>query len=390
MRNVRRLLHADVIASVCFVALAFLALFFFLDFVEELRKVGRGSYTLLDALVSCLLEVPGHLYELAPIAVLIGSIYALSRLAQSSEFTILRTSGLGPGRALLMLAQVGLAFTLITFLVGDVVAPITERQGAQLQATQAGGYGLGRGGAWLKERRQGEHGPISVSVNVAAATGDGQLHGIRIFEFDADGRLVTRIGAKTARIARDGHWTLLGVERIEWPRADAGTDASPGAASARVTPGAPASPPPPRVLRESLESLDWQTSLQAGVVAAAVMPEKTMSTLELFRYIGHLSRNEQAAQSHEIAFWRRALYPFACLVMVALALPFAYLHARAGGISLKVFGGIMLGIGFVLLNNVAAHLGLLRNWTPWIVASTPSLLFLGLSLVAFAWLVRFR
>jgi lipopolysaccharide export system permease protein len=76
--------------------------------------------------------------------------------------------------------------------------------------------------------------------------------------------------------------------------------------------------------------------------------------------------------------------------MMALALPFAYLHARAGSVSLKVFGGIMLGIAFVLLNNLAGHVGLLRNWTPWIAAATPSLLFLLLSLGAFAWLVRYR
>ncbi len=68
----------------------------------------------------------------------------------------------------------------------------------------------------------------------------------------------------------------------------------------------------------------------------------------------------------------------------------AYLQARGGGISLKVFGGIMLGISFVLLNNVAGHLGMLHNWTPWIVSSTPSLIYLLLSLAAFAWLVRYR
>ena len=99
-----------------------------------------------------------------------------------------------------------------------------------------------------------------------------------------------------------------------------------------------------------------------------MLPLATMSTFELWRYIGHLAANEQTAQRHEIQFWKRAFYPFACLVMVALALPFAYLHARGGGISLKIFGGIMLGISFVLLNNVAGHLGLLRNWTPWLTA----------------------
>jgi lipopolysaccharide export system permease protein len=115
-----------------------------------------------------------------------------------------------------------------------------------------------------------------------------------------------------------------------------------------------------------------------------------MSTIDLARYIQHLADNEQAAQTYQIEFWKRALYPFACLVMVGLALPFAYMHARAGGVSLKVFGGIMLGISFVLLNNVAFHLGILRDWTPWMVAAAPSALYLLLSFAAFSWLVRYR
>ncbi|HWI11276.1 MAG TPA: LptF/LptG family permease, partial [Burkholderiaceae bacterium] len=146
----------------------------------------------------------------------------------------------------------------------------------------------------------------------------------------------------------------------------------------------------PTVREEKLPSLTWTSSLSSAVVAAAVLPLDTMSTFELRRYVQHLALNEQAAQRYEIQFWKRALYPFACLVMMALALPFAYLHARAGGISLKVFGGIMLGISFVLLNNVAGHLGLLRNWTPWMVAAAPSALYLLLSFAAFSWLVRYR
>ena len=125
------------------------------------------------------------------------------------------------------------------------------------------------------------------------------------------------------------------------------------------------------------------------MVAAAVLPVSTMSTLELYRYIGHLDDNDQAAQAQRFLFWKRALYPFACLVMIGLALPFAYLHARAGGVSLKVFVGIMLGLSFVLLNNVFRHLGTLGNWQPWIVAATPGAAYLLISLVAFGWLVRY-
>jgi lipopolysaccharide export system permease protein len=141
---------------------------------------------------------------------------------------------------------------------------------------------------------------------------------------------------------------------------------------------------------ERVATLVWPSSLSAAVVAAAVLPVSTMTTADLYRYSDHLSHQEQAAQQHQIRFWRKALYPLACLVMMALALPFAYMHARSGSLSLKVFGGIMLGISFVLLNNLSGHIGLLRGWTPWLAAATPSLLYLLLSMAAFAWLVRYR
>jgi lipopolysaccharide export system permease protein len=115
-----------------------------------------------------------------------------------------------------------------------------------------------------------------------------------------------------------------------------------------------------------------------------------MSTLSLWRYTQHLASNAQAAQRYEIQFWKRACAPLVCMVMLALALPFAYLHARSGGMSLKIFGGVMLGISFVLVNHISSHLGLLHQWTPWIAAALPSLVYLGLSMSAFVWLVRNR
>lgn len=365
MKTVRRLLYRDIVGSVVFVAVAFLSLFYFIDFVDELEDVGRGTYTLPRAALVCLLELPGHFYELVPIAVLIGTIYSMARLAQSSEFTILRTGGLGPGRALGLLALLGLVFGLITFAVGDYVTPAAEREAVQIKALRRGNIELGRSGAWLKDRINGPDGERSVSVGIGSAGPGGQLVGVRIFEFDLGGALARRIGAATARVDRNGVWHLADVTVTDWTRRD-------------------------RVADDKRASLDWPSTLNADVVAAAVLPANTMSTIELWRYTTHLTDNEQAAQRHEIQFWKKALYPLACLVMMALALPFAYLHARSGGISLKVFGGIMLGISFVLLNNVAGHLGLLRNWTPWLVAAAPSALYLLLSMAAFSWLVRYR
>ena len=149
MKTVRLLLYRDIVWSVVFVAVAFLSLFFFIDFVDELENVGRNGYTLGQAVLRGLLEQPGHFYELFPISVLIGTIYAMARLAQSSEFTILRTGGLGPGLALRLLALPGLVFALVTFVVGDYVAPLTERQALALKAGARGSIVLSGGGAHL-------------------------------------------------------------------------------------------------------------------------------------------------------------------------------------------------------------------------------------------------
>jgi len=370
MKTVRRLLYRDIAWSVLFTAVAFLSLFFFIDFIDELENVGKQGYQAWHAAVLGLLAVPGHFYELIPIAVLIGSIYALARMAQSTEFTILRTGGLGPGRALSLLAILGVAFAVVTWLVGDYVAPLSEREGVRLHNQYRGGSKFFRSSAWLKEHRETPEGERSYSVQVGSASAQGHLEGVRIFEFDADGRLLSRIAAERATVDDDATWRLLDVEVVRWNASDLD--------------GLPA------VSEQRMPTLNWPSTLTAGVVAAAVLPIKTMSTIELFRYTRHLASNEQAGQRYEIQFWRKALYPLACLVMIALALPFAYMHARSGGISLKVFGGIMLGISFVLLNNVAGHLGLLQNWTPWIVAAVPSTIYLLLSLAAFSWLVRYR
>ena len=369
MKTVRRLFYSDIVGAVAFVAIAFLALSFFIDFVDELGEVGNRAYTTWNAAEYSLLLLPGHLYEVAPIAVLIGTIYTLARMAQSSEFTILRTGGLGPARALSLLAGLGLLFGVLTYLVGDYLAPLAEREAGLIHAIARGGsVKLDGSGAWLKDHLSTPDGERNYKINVGTAGPKGRLRDVRIFEFDADNRLRRRIAAAEAQVEPDATWALKQVVVTRWPD-------PPGDA---------------QVPEERLASYDWHSRLSAAVVAAEVLPVKTMSTVDLYGYISHLSDNEQAAQRQQITFWKRALYPFACIVMVALALPFAYLHARSGGISLKVFGGIMLGISFVLLNNVASHLGLLRNWTPWIAASAPSAIYLLLSMAAFSWLVRYR
>jgi lipopolysaccharide export system permease protein len=367
VKTIRRLIYREVILSVLFVTVGFLALFFFFDFVDELPNVGKGvtPYQLTQALVFVSLMVPSHLYELLPIAVLIGTIFVMARLAQSSEYTILRTSGLGPWRALRALLVLGLAFTFVTFASGDYLAPAADRAGQLLKARLEGRISVGQTGAWLKER-QAFH---TYNVNVGALTPEGDMQSIRIFESDARGSLVSITSAARGRVADDGSWLLQDAERSEFVMQGANS---------------------PRVDTVRMPQYRWPTEITPEMVSVALLKPDRMSTIDLFQYIQHLEANGQTSQRYEIEFWRKVFYPLSCTVMVVLALPFAYLHFRSGGITSYVFGGVLIGISFFLLNNVFGYIGNLQNWRPWLTAAAPGLIYSVLSLGAFGWLVLRR
>jgi lipopolysaccharide export system permease protein len=365
MKTLRKLFYGEVCLAVLVVTVGFIGLFYFFDFVDELQAVGRygeAGYKVPQALLFVALMIPSHIYELLPITVLIGTIFVMARMAQSSEFTILRTSGLGPGRALRTLVVLGAGFVLLTFAIGDYVAPWSDRSAQLLKSRYKGNVTVGKTGAWLKEKQSfGQY-----AVNVGSIAPDASMRDVRIFEFDNQGALIAMTQSKTAKFSNDDSWQLDQVERTEFSGKDAGSS---------------------HVERSMVDSFRWPTLVNAEMVATAILKPERMGTVDLFQYIQHLQLNGQSSQKYEIQFWKKVFYPLSCLVMVVLALPFAYLHFRAGGISTYVFGGVMAGISFVLLNNVLGDLGALRGWQPWLTAALPGFIYSMLSLAAFSWLV---
>ena len=386
MKTIRRLIYGEVLVSILLVALGFLALFFFFDLVDELQFLGKNNglpsglptasdiYQIRHALLYVALLIPNHLYELLPISVLIGTIFVMARLAQSSEYTILRTSGLGPWRALKMLLSLGAFFVVLSFLIGDYLAPASERMAQLLKAKYQGNITIGQTGAWLKEKNSDS----SYVVNVKTLSPQSDMLNVQIFEFDSKGLVVATMRAPLAKFGTDGSWVLSNADRVEFSVPSATTT---GAVSATQTAG---------VTRSTSESFRWPTDITPEMVSVALLKPERMGTLDLFNYIQHLDANGQTAQRYEIEFWKKVFYPLSCLVMVILALPFAYLHFRSGGIATYVFAGVMIGISFFLLNNVFGYIGNLQNWQPWLAAATPGMLYMAISLCAFGWLVLRR
>jgi lipopolysaccharide export system permease protein len=367
LNTIQRMIYTEVLAKVGFATMGFVGLFFFFDLADEMKWIGMGpgqGYAFEHAAAYVLLLVPSHIYELLPITVLIGTIFVMAKFAQTSEFTILRTSGMGPQLALRNLLVLGVAFVVLTFVIGDYVAPHTSRVGQLLRIQHLGvAYTQGVTGAWLKETQATGH---SV-VNVGSITPQSEMGKVRIFEFDDTGRLKRMLRADKAAFESDANaWTLQNVSADYFNSAQSGMQA---------------------LRREQLPYLSWPSEMTKEMVSVALLKPERMATLDLFRYIQHLSLNNQSSQRYEIEFWKKLFYPLSCLVMVMLALPFAYLHLRSTPITSVVFLGILIGISFFLMNNVFGHIGNLNAWPAWLAAATPGILYMLISLLAFSWLV---
>lgn len=376
MKVIQRYFTSEVTRAVLFALAAFLALFAFFEMMGQLDQVGRNGYKLQQALLYVVMGLPGNVYELMPTAVLIGTIYTLSQFAARSEFTIMRVSSMSTGMAARVLARIGLGFAILTIVFGELVAPKASEWAEKLKL-QAQGASLSsqfRSGMWAKDviKDHGLDGNVTGSrfINIQAIQPDGRIAGVKLYELDSDFHMAKMISAKSGVYQGDHTWVLNDVLQSDF--AD-GTRERDIAKPVKTT---------------HLDSMQLVSEVTPEILSVLFADPDRMSAYDLRAYTKHLEANNQRTERYEIAFWKKIVYPLSIFVMMALALPFAYLHFRAGGVSLKIFTGIMIGVSFQLINSLFSHLGLLNTWPAFVTAALPSLLFMGLAIAALWWVER--
>lgn len=426
MRLIGGYLIREISVGIVMVLLGFLGLFAFFDLIRELDDVGKLDYKLQHALAFVALGLPSHVYEVMPVAALIGCIYALAQFASSSEFTAMRAAGMSRGMALRSVVGVGVVLAILTALAGEWVAPVSQQLAQNLRAAtlaKVRGATIFRSGLWIKDSRYDAEADTRVNrfVNIGRLQTDGTVDRIEIYEFDEGFRLETVIRARTATYQRPRgarHGVVVPETDAQTDtKTDAETDVqtggkTPGPATAAATgagmavpaadPAAPAGPfwhladvertdfvlaeaarggETLRATYKTTADFNWESELTPELLAVLTLDPDRMSAFALWNYVAHLKANGQNANRYEVALWKKIVYPLAIVVMLMLALPFGYIQARAGSVGLKLFTGIMIGVAFYFFNGLMSNLGLLNTWPPWVAVSIPSLVAFVLALV---------
>ncbi len=309
--------------AVWIVLLSFVSI---LDFVTELRDVGKESYTLSHAVLFVLLTVPRRMYELFPTVAVIGSLLGLGALAARSELTVMRAVGLSKLQMGLAALLPLLALTALMVINIETIGPVGEQHAQELANSKSRHLIMARySGLWARE------GDLFLNArgNSAPRTENGEtwveLEDVRLYQFDKQGRLQSLAHADTAEHRNDG-WTLKGVERTYFDQR-----------SVRV---------------DKIASERWETELDDSTLAAQLTRPRYLTSTELLSNIEYLRRNQLDSLKFESAYWARWFYPFGVIMLCLATLPFAFGSLRSGGFGKRLFLGILIGIAALLVQRM--------------------------------------
>lgn len=379
MKVLTRHVAKEVLIATLFVLVALVALIAFFDLVSQARNIGN-RYSISMALFLTMLKLPSRLYEVMPIAALLGAVYTMSRLASNSEFTIMRVAGLSPFRLAGMMTVPALILIAMTYCLGEWLTPAADMMRNDMdnilfnRKLSARGYSSG---VWVKDnvKEQQNAGQATVrfvNVHNLIAGEHSRTGAWRVFEFDKDGSLIRVLHAPEANYISGRGWHLK----------DAKVETLPKITHDET----------PMVEKSSaLKDVDLMlpSEMRPEILGVLTIKPERMGISDLWQYIAHLKETRQTSDRYQVALWSKVFYPLAIFVMLAVAMPFAYLNTRSGGVSIKIFAGLMIGISFYALNNIFSFLGVLNTWHPMVVAVVPTSVMLICAAVAL-WLLERR
>lgn len=322
------------------ILLGLTALLSLLAFVEQLGLVGEGQYKLSDALAYTLLTSPSRLLQIAPVAMLLGTLIGLGTLAKNSELTAFRSFGISQAR--IIGSALKLCFPIIVglFLTAQFIIPIAQQIAQREQAAALGDAlpGLSNGGFWTQKN--------GVFLNVQRYNGASAINGVSIFTFTEQGALESLIKADSATLQADGTWQLNTVTR--YIVANGQTSMS------------------------TLPELTWKPFLTVRQLNLLSLPPQTMPPLALYNYVRQLKRQHQTAQSYQQTFWNMVAIPLSLIGMTLITGPFVFGLQRSGGAGRHIVIGALIGMSFMLVQQITGYLGLLLAISPALCALAPS------------------
>jgi len=341
---VREILKGSFIALILL-----LTLFNLFTFSDELKDLG-GGYGLKQILYYLALTSPRVFYELVPASALLGSLFILGAMGNNHELIAMRAAGLSVFGIIRAVMLAGAVLVIISILVGEFVAPVTERMAQMVRVSAQNKQVLvnAKYGLWLREGNK--------FINVRQIVNDGNLADISIYKLDYQQHLHKVMHADQAVFLGKQQWNLKNIKQSKISTQ--------------------------QMLASTQKEQLWKSSIAPNLLKIVAVKPENLSLYDLASYVGFLKKNQQKSHVFELAFWGRVVNPMVTFVMLLLAAPFVIGVKRGISVGGRMMIGVVIGMGFNIIDKIVGHIGLIYNLNPPLMAFIPSLTVLALALFA--------
>lgn len=338
-----------IIATSSIVLITFVGLSGIIKYVEQLRKVGQGSYDLLQALFFVVLSVPRDVEMFFPMAVLLGALIGLGTLAASSELVVMQAAGFSKLKIGGSVLKTAIPLMILITLLGEWGSPQAQKLARDMRTfAMSGGNLLSvRTGVWARD--------VNDFIFIGKVQND-QIFGLNMWRFNSDKKLNEVVFAKSADYRGDNVWLLNGVHLTHM---DGEIEIS----------------------KEQLPSYRWKTSLAPDKLAVVTVKPEEQSLTGLYNYVHYLKESEQDASRYELAFWRKVTQPFSIAVMMLMALSFIFGPLRSVTMGARILTGVVAGFTFYISSEFFGPMSLVYGFPPIIGALAPSAVFLTIAVL---------
>lgn len=319
-----------------------------IKFIEQLRKVGEGNYSVFAAAIYTLLSVPNDIMIFFPMAALIGGILGLGALATRNELVVVQASGFSHMQIVLSVMKTAIILFLLSSIIGEWLAPLADQTASHYRTKMIYGGSVisTQSGIWAKDK--------SDFIYINQVINHHELSGVHIYHFDAHDRLISIRYAATA-IFEKGAWQLSQIDESNL------SDTK-------------------KIQGSQTLSEKWETSLTPYKLGIVAMDPDSLSIMGLYDYVKYLKQVGQDSDRYELKMWQKIFSPFSITVMILLSLSFIFGPLRSAATGLRIVTGICFGFVFYLLDKIFGPLSLLYQFSPILGAALPSVLFFSISL----------
>lgn len=345
MNILTKYISKTIVTYVFLVVFILIGIEIFIEFTREFRDIGTGDYGILQVLIYVPMMLPLDIYQLFPMAGLLGSIIALGLLASHSELIVVRASGMSITEITIAVMKASIMLIFVIMILGEVIAPFSQHQAVINKATQmsSGQALVTRQGIWV---RRGMN-----FIHINQILPEGKLQGITRYLFNDQHQLKLASYAKEG-IYQHGQWLFKDVAQTNF---GINTTAS-----------------------SHFANQQWEFTLKPKLLGISITDTNQRSLVELLAYIKYRQQSGLGVQNYQFAFWQRVFQPLASLVMILLAIPFVFGPLRGVTMGLRLVTGMMVGFGFYLLNQFAGPMSVVYQVPPILAALLPTVLFAGI------------